>query len=93
MCTAAGDCAAAANCVLTADGKNGATATDKCGLFTAFTKPAVGDVGDEVGVLIWNKTATKKIPGIRIGRRVTAVTNCVQDTTVATTGNDDAVAL
>jgi len=32
-------------------------------------------------VLIWNKTATKKIPGIRIGRRVLANTNCVQDAT------------
>ena len=54
-------------------------ASDKCVVYRAFTKPATGDVGDEVGVLIWNKTATKKIPGIRIGRRVLANTNCVQD--------------
>jgi hypothetical protein len=30
-------------------------------------------------VLIWNKTATKKIPAISIGRRVLYNTNCVQD--------------
>lgn len=55
--------------------------TDVCVGYTVFSKPAAGDVGDEVGVLIWNKTATKKIPGIRIGRRVVATTNCVQDAT------------
>jgi len=52
--------------------------TDICGAFAPFTKPAIGDVGDEVGVMIWNKSATKKIPGIRIGRRVVSNTNCIQ---------------
>jgi len=74
-------CAAATNCKK-ADGTTASTAVDDtCALYAAFTKPAVGEVGDEVGVLIWNKTATKKIPGIRIGRRVLANTNCVQDAT------------
>lgn len=58
-----------------------ATLTDKCVSLTAFAKPAVGDTGDEVGVMIWNKTATKKIPGIRVGRRVVANTNCAQAAT------------
>ena len=91
MCLTA-SCAAASDCKKT-DTTTAGTAADVCAIFTAFTKPATGDVGDEVGVLIWNKTATKKIPGIRIGRRVVANTNCVQDTTVAATNNDDAVAL
>lgn len=55
-----------------------AAETDICAALTGFTKPAVGDTGDEVGVMIWNKTATKKIPGIRVGRRVVTNTNCAQ---------------
>lgn len=92
MCLAA-TCAndADTNCKLADGSTNSATANlvDKCAVFANFTKPAVGDVGDEVGVLIWNKTATKKIPGIRIGRRVLTVTNCVQDATAAAAGADD----
>jgi hypothetical protein len=92
MCTAA-TCAAVANCELPnkkADGSaDPGTALDNtCALYTAFTKPAVGEVGDEVGVLIWSKTATKKIPGIRIGRRVLANTNCVQDATAVNATED-----
>ena len=81
MCLGA-TCAAFTDCKK-ADGTTASSgsANDKCALYAAFTKPAVGEVGDEVGVLIWNKTATKKIPGIRIGRRVLANTDCVQDTT------------
>jgi len=50
---------------------------DWCYELTAFTQPAVGAIGDNVGVAIWN-TATKAIPGIRIGRKVKSVTNCDQ---------------
>jgi hypothetical protein len=81
-------CAAAANCKKS-DGTTASTAVDDvCALYAAFTKPAAGEVGDEVGVLIWSKTATKKIPGIRIGRRVVANTNCVQDATAVADTED-----
>lgn len=78
QCTASAACAAATDCKKY-DGTASTAVSDVCATFTAFTKPAIGDVGDEVGVLIWNKTATKKIPGIRIGRRVLTNTNAVQD--------------
>ena len=79
MCYAT-TCAADTDCKKP-DESTAGKAADVCSRYTAFTKPAVGEVGDEVGVLIWNKTATKKIPGIRIGRRVVANTDCVQDAT------------
>jgi hypothetical protein len=47
-----------------------ASDNDFCYTLRAFTKPDVGSVGDEVGVLIWTGTPTKEIPGIRIGKKV-----------------------
>lgn len=94
MCTAT-TCNTGAACFTVKDGTTASTAagTNVCNVLTAFTQPAVGDTGDEVGVMIWNKTATKKIPGIRIGRRVTAVTNCAQSQTkLASVGTEAAVA-
>jgi len=87
MCNDA-TCATITACKKTDGAASASPANDKCALYAAFTKPAVGEVGDEVGVLIWNKTATKKIPGIRIGRRVVANTDCVQDATYVTDTED-----
>lgn len=39
--------------------------------------------------MIWNGTTTKKIPGIRIGRRVVSTTNCVQQNSPPSAGSDD----
>jgi hypothetical protein len=86
-CAAIGDCKRADG-TLNSSGTAVTAATDVCAGYTVFSKPATGDVGDEVGVLIWSKTATKKIPGIRIGRRVVANTNCVQDATWVNTTED-----
>lgn len=48
-----------------------------CYKLRAFTKPFVGDTGDEFGIMLWNKTPTQKIAGIRVGKRVLANTDCV----------------
>jgi hypothetical protein len=57
---------------------NSQATNNKCYKLKAFTKPYVGDTGDEFGIMIWNKFPTQKITGIRVGKRVIANTDCVQ---------------